>query len=199
MAKKNSNYMQEKRFSLNDIILGGCLLCGVVFFAFCLFAVNFYANSVDETELVEFANGDKVSMSDVYAFYKDKISEVAATMTYGDSLSYSLVDINRDGLRELVLKFDSVDSNSEYLFYTFNEASFNSSTEPLVYAGSISSTNCTLYQMNEEDFLVAVGDYDYYVYLDNDVISTFQVSLDKDPAIGTLIPFHDFQDLTYFN
>lgn len=196
MAKKKTNYMQEKRFSINDLLIGCAGLAAVVFVALCLSSINIYSSRVDDTKIVSFAKGGKVSEYDIFSFYKDKINEIASEMVYGDSLSYTLVDINKDGIKDLILKSESNESGVEYLFYTYDE--YNTSTDTIVYAGNVSSKNCKLYQMNDQDFLVAVGDYSYYVYLDNSVVSTFQVTTQERPLTGSELEFKDFQDLSLF-
>lgn len=197
MAKKKSNYMSEKRFSLNDLIIGSCLLCFVVFFAFCLFSVNLFANAEDEVQVVSFdkeKESSGVTKKDIFNFYGEKINEVASTMSYGDNLYYTIVDINRDSIDDLVLKYISLDGSMEYLFYTFDPQSYAYSTDSIVYAGSISSNNCTLYQLSEDSFLIGVGDYNYYIYLDRNVITTFPVLLSDYPILGSALSFVDYTD-----
>lgn len=198
MAKKKTNYMSEKRFSLNDLIVGGCLLFGVFFFAVCLYAIDLYTTKPDDNGLINFSKGTNgIREEDILTFYEDKVSEMASYLQYGDELYYSVVDINNDDVKDLILKTGN-QNGMEYKFYTFDAESFDNSLESLVYAGSIGADKGSLYKKSGDDFVTFHGDVSYYVYLTDNLISTFQVSITESLSRDNEIVMHDYRDLRFF-
>lgn len=200
MAKKKTSYMSEKRFSLNDLIIGGCLLFGVFFFAVCLYAINFYTSKADGKPIINFSNGGNgIAEEDILTLYEDKLLETASFLQYGDELYYSVVDINKDGIKDFILKSVNEEVGTEYKFYTIDEDAFDSADEFVVYSGSLGGLDGKLYSKSGDNFVIFNGDISYYVYLDNKLISTFQVVLNDVLTVEDEIQFHDYQDLRYFN
>lgn len=195
MAKKKTNYMSEKRFSLNDLIICCVVFLGVLFFAAFLSGVSLYADRGGSGEIARFSKeGKSITDEELFTFYEDKVAEEASHLEYNDDLLYAITDINSDGIVDLIIKYIS-NGNVEFQFYTYDEEDFNNSYDMLVYAGSVGGADGKFYKSTGDNFLLFVGNVKYYVYLENGVVSTFPVSGEVNVNESNLVEFFSYKEL----
>jgi hypothetical protein len=110
----------------------------------------------------------------------------------GEQSYYGIVDINNDGIYELITKVGTCEADYVFNFYTYDE---NLYSDTAVKIGSISGGNTVLYKMNDNTLMALYGHMGYesiaYYYIDNDWLirnpnnmSSREINADEDYTTG---------------
>jgi hypothetical protein len=143
-----------------------------------------------------------ISNSQLMNIYKNLISGLDEQSYYG------IVDINGDGIYELITKTGTCEADYVFNFYTYDE---NITNNTFTYIGSISAGHTVLYKMNDNTLMAVRGHMGYenivYYYLDNawlirstENMSSRTVTEDSVYKTGdTLINLTEVSDESLFN
>ena len=91
------------------------------------------------------------SNSQVISITKDELMDVYKDVvknTMYQKFTYGVVDINNDGIEELIFKTGSSEADYNYYIYTYDE-SFEDSKNHVVLVGDLPGGHSALYKMND--------------------------------------------------
>lgn len=122
---------------------------------------NATSNS-NETLSKNYEQKKTISNSQLMDIYKDFVIDM------GDGASYGIVDINSDGIYELITKTGTCEADYVYNFYSYDE---NIESKTFILIGSIPAGHKVLYKMNDNTLMSVTGhmnaEHITYFYIDN--------------------------------
>jgi len=127
-----------------------------LYFLRCIIIILIMISFLNIFKLVSFADSDLKIVNDSALTSRTYVNARSAYLetiklyqTSSTNCDYTIIDINKDGNPELIIRSGSNDSNYNFHFYTF-------SISELKYLESISGVHTILYEMEDEKYIYAL-------------------------------------------
>lgn len=94
-----------------------------------------------------------ITKSELMNLYKDKL--LSYIKEDDNQLEYTIFDINKDNIPELIIKSGDSEATYEFIFYTYNENNSSYAYDDyVVYAGTSYGGHSSLYETTNKNYLV---------------------------------------------
>ena len=127
-----------------------------LFFLRCIIIILIMISFLNIFKLVSFADSDLKIVNDSALTSRTYVNAgwayletIKLYQTSSINTDYCIIDINKDGNPELIIRSGSNDSNYNFHFYTFN-------ISELKYLESVSGVHTILYEMEDEKYIYAL-------------------------------------------
>lgn len=150
-----------------------------------------------------------ISMNELMNLYKEKLNSYVPDHNMDIQIYYSIIDINKDNIPELVIKSGSAEADYKFIFYTYNENNdYYAFDDYVVYAGTSDGGHSSLYEMNNKNYLMNIyahmgAESVSYLTLENDWIVEKRISQriteDEYKSGDKYIKLVDYKDTSLFD